>query len=90
MIPKLQLCRDSSVHDRVVKEASFIPNFWSPQFLMPARIILTLKCLEMSSAWWHWSVIAATQEDHKFYLSRVSSNWHDQQSKTLFQEKVIK
>lgn len=32
MIPKLQLCRDSSVHDRVVKEASFIPNFWSPIF----------------------------------------------------------
>lgn len=75
MIPKLQLCRDSSVHDGVVKEASFMPNFWSPQFLMPVRIILTLKHLEMISAWWRWSVIAATQEDHKFYFSRVSSNF---------------
>lgn len=75
MIPKLQLCRDSSVHDGVVKEASFMPNFWSPQFLMPVRIILTLKHLAMSSACWRWSVIAATQEDYKFYFSRVSSNF---------------
>lgn len=67
-----------------------MPNFWSLKFLMPMRIIPTLKHLEMSSAWWRWSVIAATQEDHKFYLPRVSSDWLDQQSETLSQRKSNK